>query len=391
MIISEEQIVALQQRLKAIVSQYDAEKSQTDKDLRKYAETVEKLPEFIEEADREFEQQTHIMRVDVSFLLFAATLQAVRQFATATLKTRLSDKEAARRTPFHMEEHSDRKGKLYYASTDEIVCNPVPFDAVRKTEQVKLNGNPKLNGFNHRYKAIGHDPILGLFFGTANIMTNTITVASGGLLFETYHVGSGIATNGRGEYMMDMLTEQASTTVMFQRMCSRVQQEGTEGWRALGLALGKELVHLLSDVRTAKSLPLPLVSAVAPDVSRILNLCGIDALSIGTFGLDYFLSKLIDMAIAYLHAWCYNPNVDGSYELYSVRTRNIVYYSNLIALASTTLQSIVRSYMGDASAFSKFDFGGSVSALRVIWNTPFMISEVKHEFINNQTVKYLSK
>ena len=36
--------------------------------------------------------------------------------------------------------------------------------------QEKLN-NPKISGFNHRFKAIGHDPYLGLVFGTANIMT----------------------------------------------------------------------------------------------------------------------------------------------------------------------------------------------------------------------------
>ena len=87
--------------------------------------------------------------------------------------------------------------------------------------------------------------MLGLVFGTANIMTKTITVVKGNFLFETYHVGSGMATNGRGEYKVDMLTNQASTSLMFEHICSRIKSEGKEGWEAVALAFGKELVHLL--------------------------------------------------------------------------------------------------------------------------------------------------
>ena len=112
--------------------------------------------------------------------------------------------EKKHKTPFHSEEHSDRRTRQYYATKTEIANNPVPFDAVRKSETVKNNGNPKLNGFNHRYTAIGHDPLLGLVFGTANIMTKTISVAKGKFILETYHVGSGMATNGRGEYKIDI-------------------------------------------------------------------------------------------------------------------------------------------------------------------------------------------
>lgn len=58
-------------------------------------------------------------------------------------------------------------------------------------------------------------------------------------------------------------------------------------------------------------------------------------------------------------------------------------------MVSSTLQTVVRSYMGDASAISKFDFGGTVSGLTVIWKTPYIISDIKSEFIRNKTVNYL--
>ncbi|MDD5792462.1 MAG: hypothetical protein PUD22_07760 [Erysipelotrichaceae bacterium] len=389
--ITEEQKIAIQRRLKQMVADYDSEKQSIDNDLHQYQEAVNQLPQFIESVDAEFEDLTELTKKDLSFLAFASTLQVARQLITSYLKTRLSDKESARQTPFHTEEHSDRRTRQYYATKSEIATNPVPFDAVRKTETVKNNGNPKLNGFNHRYKAIGHDPLLGLVFGTANIMTKTITVVKGNFLFETYHVGSGMATNGRGEYKVDMLTNQASTSLMFEHICSRIKSEGKEGWEAVALAFGKELVHLLSDLRTAKSLPLPIVSAISPDISRILNLCGVDALSTTTFSIDLFVSKLIDTAIAYMHSWCYNPANDGPIETYEVRTRNIIYYSNLISVASTTIQTLFRAYMGDESAISKFDFGGSISSLGVVWQTPFILSDMKSDYIRSKTVNFLNK
>lgn len=389
--LTEEQKVAIKERLQNIVGEFDSEKKEIDQDLYEYADKVDNLPNFIESVDDEFEKLTGITKKDISFFVFASILQVSRQLITAHLKTRLSDKESAQKTPFHGEEHSDRRKRQYYATKTEIANNPVPFDAVRKSETVKNNGNPKLNGFNHRYTAIGHDPLLGLVFGTANIMTKTISVAKGGLKFETYHVGSGVATNGRGEYNIDMLTNQASTSLMFEHICSRIKNEGRDGWEALAMSLGKEIVHLMSDIRTAKSLPLPLVSAVSPDFSRILNLCGIDALSATTFTIDLLVSKMIDTAIAYMHAWCYNPDTDGPIEMYEVRTKNIIYYSNLISLASTTVQTLFRAYMGDVSAISKFDFGGAISSLNIVWNTPFIISNIKSEYIRNKTVNYLSE
>lgn len=389
--LTEEQKVAIKERLQNMVGEFDGEKKLIDLDLHKYADKVDNLPNFIESVDDEFEKLTGITKKDISFLVFASILQVSRQLVTAHLKTRLSDKESAQKTPFHGEEHSDRRTRKYYATKTEIANNPIPFDAVRKAETVKNNGNPKLNGFNHRYTAIGHDPLLGLVFGTANIMTKTITVAKGSFMFETYHVGSGVASNGRGEYNIDMLTNQGSTALMFEHICSRLKAEGRDGWEALTMSLGKEIVHLLSDIRTAKSLPLPVVSAVSPDVSRILNLCGIDALSATTFTIDLLVSKIIDTSIAYMHTWCYNPDTDGPLETYEVRTKNIIYYSNLISIVSTTVQTLFRAYMGDVSAISKFDFGGAVSSLSTIWDTPFIVSNIKSEYIRNKTINYLSE
>lgn len=266
----------LRESLKSVLEEYNSTNKEINVELKEYSSRIESLPKFISECDEEFEKLTSITRKDISFLIVSSALQCFRQIFTSHIKNRLTDKESAERTPFHGEEHSDRRARKYYATKEEIVNNPVPFDAIRKTDVVKNGKNPKLNGFNHRYVAIGHDPLLGLIIGTANIMTKTITVSNGMFDFDTYHVGTREATNGFGTYNVDKLTNHADTMIMFRRIYNRIRTEGKDGWEALIYSIGKELIHLLSDVRTAKSLPIPIVSAISPDISRVLNICGIE-------------------------------------------------------------------------------------------------------------------
>lgn len=63
---------------------------------------------------------------------------------------------------------------------DTNITNPVPFDA-------NVGANGALSGggkMGHRVTAIGHDPLLGLIFGTANIATSTLTT----MTFDSYHI-----------------------------------------------------------------------------------------------------------------------------------------------------------------------------------------------------------
>ena len=59
---------------------------------------------------------------------------------------------------------------------------PVPYDAMHaKPGTIPININningygKELTGMNHHVATLGHDPVLGLLFGTMNIMTRTIT------------------------------------------------------------------------------------------------------------------------------------------------------------------------------------------------------------------------
>lgn len=357
--------------------------------LDQYKIRVDQLPLFVKTTNEAFERATGLTRTDQAFLIFAAVLQTVRQSFINRYKKRLSDQEAAKSVKWHSEEHSDR-GREYYATIEEMRSNPVPFDAIRKENDLRNSSeNPHISGFNHRYTAIGHDPILGLIFGTANILTNTLTMTDGKFRLKSYHVHTGESAMWGEIKSVDKLFKKANTTSIFANIYRRITEEGKEGWKALGVALAKEIVHLMTDVRTQKSLPLPFVSLISPKLSQIMNYAEIDALTLNIIGKEAGLAALINYIIATIHGWCYNPETDGERDIYAIRTRKIIQYSGEMALYSSTIQIAVRMYLSDISSVKYFDFGGSLITLKNTWESPFEIAKIKGEYLIKNCSNYL--
>lgn len=350
---------------------------------------VDNLPEFIERTHEEFEKYTTLTRSDMNFLTLAVTLQTIRQVLLNTYKQRLDDKTSAKSTPGHGEEHSDRHKRRYYATIEEIKNNPVPFDSVQKEDIVKRNDNPKLSGMNHRYKAIGHDPYLGLIFGTANIMTRTITLNEGRFKVSTYHVHSGENTTASGKtYKIDKLSAKANTGLMFEKIYERLETEKAEGFKALAYAVFKECIHLRSDIRTKKALPIPLLSNLSPNFSRIIGYLELDYLTIKLIEKEYVISVVIDVVISILHDFCYDDVNDISPELYRARRLKILRCSNEIATTNSFLQTWIRMACGDITAAKYFDFGGAINTLYREFTTSQKIAEILHEYLLSKETEY---
>lgn len=86
---------------------------------------------IIEDIDAQFEKATKLNKTDITFLLFATALQCIRQYIIGTITQRVDDKTAAKNTKGHNVEHSNRVHRLYNPSINEIITNPVPFDAIK--------------------------------------------------------------------------------------------------------------------------------------------------------------------------------------------------------------------------------------------------------------------
>lgn len=135
---------------------------------------------ILDDLDKQFCEKTGLNSEEVALMFFAVGLQIARQYLLTKFPKRLSDKEAAKKVKGKKEEHSNRKHRYYNPSLEEIKSNPVPFDA-----NIGSNGNLKGGGkMGHRVTTLGHDPILGLIFGTANIATSTLTTSS----FLSFHI-----------------------------------------------------------------------------------------------------------------------------------------------------------------------------------------------------------
>ena len=114
-------------------------------------------PGLIENLDRDFEKRTRLTGTDIGFLFVAVALQCMRQYILTLAPVRLGDKEAAGKVK-PAEEHSDRSHRLYNPSLEEIILNPVPFDANMGAKKINtmLNGEKltALEGFGDRKSVV---------------------------------------------------------------------------------------------------------------------------------------------------------------------------------------------------------------------------------------------
>ena len=145
--------------------------------------------------------------------------------------------------------------------------------------------------------------------------------------------------------------------------------------------MGKEIVHLRSDIQTKHSLPLPVISVINPQWASSLAEYGVDALNVQTVMKQAALAILINTLITLIHGAFFTGTSTEERQLYQVKTRKILLYSNLLASASNVLCVAVSAYMGNADAVKKLDIGGlAVTLFRLITDVRF-IYQVKEEFI----------
>lgn len=381
--------------------------------------------ELEDEINEEFARVTKLTKLDISFLFLATALQCCRQYLLTNFKERLNDQDAANDAKeelksknekefaeyegtFTREEKLNIKNHLYNPTLEEIVKNKVPFDINFGAKEIGSD----ISKFGHRFSVLGHDPILGLIVGTANIATRTITDYK----FQSYHVQFGINKVGT---VQDKITCNAQTKLVF-KYCKRKMfdegsdlkellkkeedpinlfNEGSNGKLKIAVSLIKEIIHLKSDVRSTQSLPIPFISLKDPELAKQLSDYGFDAENIATVGKQATYSIMINSIIKMLHRLFYNQEKDINLDLYQVRTRKILLFSNLIATTSNVLIVVIGASIGAASSnpdlvknsLKKLDIGGfMVTMYRLVSDSNFIL-KIKQEFLENKLYEKIQK
>lgn len=372
---------------------------QTNDSLDKILNSINNFSSDVEQISSTFEEMTHLEKEDYVFIVFCAVLQVCRQYFITDFKERLTDKEAAKEVKGkESKEKSDRNKKRYYCSTSKIISNPVPFDALEHDKKIHTG----ISGRNHRTKCLGHYPEFGYIFGTANIMTSTVTTKEGFANIQTYHVKTETLIRNyfykkTGKIFSkslnkDYIYSKANTSKMFEKCYSRIKDNPKEGIPALLAALAKEHEHLRSDERSIQSLPFPFLS-FTPEISKSLQEYGFDYINIKTIGKQAAYSSLVNLiteVIYYAYHLGKQINSNKSLnklvidDLAKVRLRKIINVANVISTSTNFVSIVVGIFTNNLELVRKFDLGGGLVTFYNLSNSVDFMLRVKEEFIRNE-------
>ena len=270
----------------------------------------------------------------------------------------------------------------------EFLYQTVPYDITAGTGNMP---DVNLHGGSHRLYTLGHDPILGWIFGTANIMTDVVTISPGAIVQSNNKWAELIKVVGIRSYRvqrkpkMMILPERVSAVKMFKESYDVAREHPLN----LPAAVFAEGQHLKSDLNTKKGLPVPILETFAPDFSSKLYSNNYDALCFARdmkiIGKSATLSLLIDMIIGLVHGLYYNPQRDGSRDLFEVRTRKILLIANTIGTSS----NLIFAYC--TKNVKAVDIGGLLVTLSHLFLDTKFLLDVKKEFVENKIYEKITK
>ena len=232
----------------------------------------------------------------------------------------------------------------------------------------------------HRFATLGHDPVLGLLFGTGNIMTNTITCVKKPLL--AAGVGLPILTTNHVVYTSDykypQIAAYASTIQMLGSMAQRTKEEPG----AFVASLIKQIIHIGTDLYTPAGIQIPAANLILSNTSVEKLTKYISTGDLIKIGVSAKLSELINLLIGTLHMLMYDEFTMGmSRDLYNVKTRKIIDLSMEITTGSSVLWTAGNVMSGNVSSIRQLDIGGLIVLLKRLREDTTYIRKIKEEYV----------
>lgn len=359
---------------------------------RRVSDIAYRAGDIISELDKQFAESTQLNGKDIAFLFFAVALQSARWILLPSLDLDFSKTDKAERLTSaeggqiekksvkeYLEKHSSDNviGSKRFYTWKEIIMSPVPYDAMKGSERISIDGfeskgkGKRLYGVNHHTATWGHDPIMGWIVGPLNITARMITFRD----MQTYHV----AALGNADLV---ITNHTTNTKMIGKCIDSWQEDN----KRLFASVAKQGMHFQSDKYTKNGLQIPLIDGDkaqkllengwnSAEVEKIIKKIGHN---LGVVGAQAGWSILINQIIKAIHLLCYDENADGTIAQYEVRTRKILSYSNVIASSSNILYSVI------SKDLKKLDIGGiSITLYRLVSDYRF-IQKIKREFLENE-------
>ena len=328
------------------------------------AAAVQKYSAIYAKALDDFKNKTSLTSWDMDILMVAAALQTLR-WAFISNDVGRFDKASDADKAFKNVGKNLENLPFVPATIPKLLSDhTVPYDAVNYSENFS-GESAGLSGRNHRFKTLGHDPLAGLIFGTANIATSTLTVNDFSQIFPSYHV-------------VNQKIDRKTDIFHILKWTGDLMMNKPE---IVGAAFAKQIIHSGTDIFTKQGLPVPVINVISPETSKFLIGEQIDIYSV-TRGamLAILINKIVEMC----HRAYFDKNSDDE-KLYEVRTRKILTYSN-------TMSSLLNvGYVGLTGNFKKLDIGGILVTLWRILNDKKEIEKIRLEFIQKTLDNELKK
>ena len=342
----------------------------------------------VKRINKEFSQKTGIVnKKDLSFLTVATALQTARWLIIQVLfgdlgqtidgDSRLDHNDASIKESIkesnnsfqkHFKKHGHKESHKHYKSWEQIIFSSAPYD----TTVGSANFGENLEGGYHRYKTLGHDPILGWIFGTANFITDTCTLSN----FNSYRIARDIRPH---------FAEPTNLGTIFYEVFDSTMED----WLRLPAGIFAQFVHLKSDAFTKLGLPVPIIETFSESLAGNLYKSQYDSLcllrDVAIVGNQAAMSIYINMIISLVHGLLYDPQKDGDKQIYEVRTRKILCISNALASAGNI------AYAVGVEDWKKLDVGGILVSLYRLFTDVRFICRIKKNFIEKEMDKVLEK
>ena len=345
--------------------------------------------EELDEINKKFSKKTGIInKTDLAFLSVATALQVAKALVFPYIAEKFDYGKSF--DPSERLEHNDKSiEKAHREANDKfkdehlknhgtgywinILYQTVPYDITRGSKDLGIN----MGGKYHRMYTLGHDPILGWIFGTANILTDCIT-------FNNFHTNRISRVDSiTGKKKMVITPEVVFIGSMFKECYEMVQAD----FLNLPAALFAQAQHFKSDEFTKLGLPVPIISSINEEFASKLYSENYDALCFARdskiVGASFVVSKLFDIIISLTHGLFRKEDEDK--DLYEVRTRKILLISNMIASSSTFINATVTSNP------KNLDIGSLLNTVTHLFSDIRFISKIKEEFIEYEIAEEMKK
>lgn len=373
---------------------------------------IKNLEKNYKNIEQDFAFKTKLNKTDLIFLISAVLFQMLRQIfqpslnfdafkesnerkgnqETAKDAEKQVNKEKLEKKKEKAEKDKTKDSRYYHASVEEIAN--IKYTCYDLTES-GIYFDLKLGGSNHRYKTLGHDPWLGYFFGTLNILTNTVTMGKENN-FKCYHVG-------RSEIKHLIPIANASM--------NKIIEHGITRWKeskaTVALAVAHQTYHINSDKLSHDGIPLPFVEVLF-DSKFIQNLTKTQfdyakLEFLGNIAKQTFFAEAINYIISVAHRFTIiiqerkeegiKLNINDFKEslikhktLDEVRTKKIILYSLCMASIANGLIiggiAAIKTKNEELSkeALKKIDIGGYISTIIHLFSDIRFITKIKKEF-----------